>query len=568
MNVLIAMGVVVLIWLVTIAACQGWGTLVLRIGLGYAADNRLDGSTLFWTGLSVVLGLLQLWHCFLAVTWLTSSFFAAVGVAVWLVTSGYKKWSRSGNTWYEGAVFICVGAWLANRGLDFARNYDSGVYHFSTIRWLNEYPIVPGLGNLNVGLAFNQSYFLFVALLNAYPFFNEGYHVASSLLIFILATRALNGTLRTICKPNVPLVDQLQCVLLPIIVLQGLSGNVSSPSPDIAVFVFGIAVFTTLVAWLEQNAVADNGDHSLPPIIILICIIGCTLKLSFGAYAAAVILVLLRFWRPRLMRRTIFLVCSMGIFGGGIYAFRGFVLSGYPAFPLTMGGLPFDWKVPLSETQDAANWIYSWARTPGVNWRHVLGSWDWLGAWRVRIFSQPEFRLCAEISGLALLTLGISVYRRRDLSVRLTWHSLPFLPVITGIVAWFFTAPDPRFGNWLFWLFASWTTSCACWLNPKIGKVVLIRPIAFAMMITVCIVIIAQPSLWLGPGGHAFAWLPNRPTKIFATQSGLQILLPAGDDARLWDAPLPSAVQGKPALELRGKTLSEGFRQSETQAPR
>ena len=82
------------------------------------------------------------------------------------------------------------------------------------------------------------------------------------------------------------------------------------------------------------------------------------------------------------------------------------------------------------------------------------------------------------------------------------------------------------------------------------------------MLVLIGAVIIAQPSLWLAPAGHAFAWLPKPPTKIFVTKSGLHIFLSLSDDPRLWDAPLPHAAQGKPALELRGRTLREGFRQN------
>ena len=66
------------------------------------------------------------------------------------------------------------------KALDLPRNIDSRMYHFQSIRWINEYPIVAGLGNLSLQLGLNQSYFLLVAFLNVFPFFGQGYHVLDS----------------------------------------------------------------------------------------------------------------------------------------------------------------------------------------------------------------------------------------------------------------------------------------------------------------------------------------------------------------------------------------------------
>jgi hypothetical protein len=41
-------------------------------------------------------------------------------------------------------------------------HFDTGLYYLTTIRWAQDYPVVPGLANLHTRLGFNQSLFLFV----------------------------------------------------------------------------------------------------------------------------------------------------------------------------------------------------------------------------------------------------------------------------------------------------------------------------------------------------------------------------------------------------------------------
>jgi hypothetical protein len=67
------------------------------------------------------------------------------------------------------------------------------LYHFNTIRWLNEYPLVPGLGNLHGRLAYNQSFFTYAASVNFYPLFHHGHNVANSFLLLLFLAECLHA---------------------------------------------------------------------------------------------------------------------------------------------------------------------------------------------------------------------------------------------------------------------------------------------------------------------------------------------------------------------------------------
>ena len=119
--------------------------------------------------------------------------------------------------------------------------YDSGLYHFASIRWLNEEAIVPGLGNLHWRLALNQSYFGFLALLNIAPYWNKGY-AAGGLFLLLLTSASL-------CEFGLHSRSVWRTVVVIILSLYlcQIAGSISNPSPDIAISLLEIVVFLFLV---------------------------------------------------------------------------------------------------------------------------------------------------------------------------------------------------------------------------------------------------------------------------------------------------------------------------------
>jgi hypothetical protein len=98
----------------------------------------------------------------------------------------------------QDLLLLAVGLVLARLALRGAGNGDSGLYHEPLIRWSLEYPIVTGLGNLHVRFAFNQSYFLYAAMLGVGPLANLSAHLANGL--FMLAGQLI--ALADGCEPR------------------------------------------------------------------------------------------------------------------------------------------------------------------------------------------------------------------------------------------------------------------------------------------------------------------------------------------------------------------------------
>jgi len=63
-----------------------------------------------------------------------------------------------------GAAAIALVAAARQRWRCTGRATDSCLYHVATIRWFEQYPIVPGLGHVHLRLAFNHAYYLYASL--------------------------------------------------------------------------------------------------------------------------------------------------------------------------------------------------------------------------------------------------------------------------------------------------------------------------------------------------------------------------------------------------------------------
>ena len=66
-------------------------------------------------------------------------------------------------------------------------HYDTGLYHAQSIRWIEEYGVVKGLGNLHCRLAYNSSSFALSALYSFGFLGGQSFHCMAGFLALVLA---------------------------------------------------------------------------------------------------------------------------------------------------------------------------------------------------------------------------------------------------------------------------------------------------------------------------------------------------------------------------------------------
>lgn len=384
------------IYLILFLAFYGWGRL-LASSLKLQIDT--DVSTIcrtIWIGWLGVICLLQIIHFWFAIDIVVSLFIYGIGTILALpsfITYIKKQIQAQIPRSYiiYGVFIFCFICWIASHSMLVPKNYDSGLYHFNVIRWNNSYPVIPGLGNLHSRFAFNQSFFLYVASLNFFPYINYGRSFANSFLFLLLCWEVAWKMLKFLqvwksWKSSESFLCLPYLFVIPLLFyLSSENNGMASPAPDLTATLIQIYMFFLFVQIVcgarEQKYLPDN-------IIALIFVaaISITIKLSNLAYAMTIMSICaLLFFHFRhktefFARKTIIsCVLIAAIFIPWIA--RSYILSGYPLYPSTIGKISTEWTMPIEDVQDTANWIYSWARQSDVHWSKVLGNWNWLYPW-------------------------------------------------------------------------------------------------------------------------------------------------------------------------------------------
>lgn len=186
-----------IIYSVLSLSLYGWGQVVVAV-LGIPRGKEPRPTIQIWLGWAALLFFLELLNLFCPLTAYAVLPVVVAGALVALASLTKRNRWRNLTRRPSTGVLACIAAalvaiiWVASRSMLSPTSYDTGLYYLQSIRWINSYATVPGLGNLHDRLAFNQSFFSFAAALNFYPYFNHGYAIASSFLFLLTGATAID----------------------------------------------------------------------------------------------------------------------------------------------------------------------------------------------------------------------------------------------------------------------------------------------------------------------------------------------------------------------------------------
>ncbi|EMR01857.1 LIC_10190 family membrane protein [Cesiribacter andamanensis] len=444
--------------------------------------------------------------------------------------------------------------------------YDEGLYYIQTIKWMEQYPAITGLGNLHAKLSFNSAWHTLSALFT-FSFLGLSLYDLNGLFLLIISLYALGG-LRKILSGKFSFSNFFRLVTL--IPLHLLMENVLSPSPD---FVIPFLIWTILALFitkLELRRLYQFDVNSL--LILLLSVFAVTVKLS----AAPILLLPLSLLVLQLVRGgKLMLPWSLLIvlFLTLPWFTRNVISSGYLVYPLYQLDLfAVDWKIPRELVALEVLETRSFAKIRQMRFEEVdkLSLHQWLPYWFSQL--QPSEQGAALLNLLIAfclpLYLYLSYYRGR-LSQPVLGYGLLMLTVYGGILFWFFSAPHFRYGisftlvlsllclsQVLLQLSRRYQLDLRFRLAQRTYRILpllmlffLVKPAYDAMRYY-----FKHPGYFLvTPGG-----LPEYTLQV-VEQNELSVYVPEAS-AQCWDAPLPCAPFFVDGLQLRTESLRGGFR--------
>lgn len=522
--------------MVVVSILVTWGALSLLFsGVGLLTakllgDDASDLSGTFWLGWAGTIVFLLGWCLVLPID--NASCLAVGGLALLGFGVGARRaWLakvRGSAVWL--LPLAPVALWMAELARQAPTNGDSRMYHLPAVAWAEAFPVVPGLANLHGRLGFNNASTLFHALLDHGPWAGGEFHIAHGLLLLPLYARGLPALWRLVAERG-GARDAIDAVLLAFAVDSTIGANLTSTSPDLPVGVLEAVLVSELAGWIERQR-----PRSALPGLTLLCAALLTVKLSALGFAAGMVLSLFLLGRDSSgrspshadegvrapgRRLAVGRVWAAFILPLALWTIRGVILTGYPAYPSTLGGVPVDWRVPTARAIEETNVILAWGRRPGVPWEKVLASSDWVGPWLRSTLLLNRDVTIPVLLGMALLLAAWWLGKRGAL-----W--LLALPPLLELMWWFVGSPDPRFAGASFWLLPA---VAAALLVPTGARFVAILASALVLW-----PLTTEPSARPPQGGGL---VPTAAVKVSEqrTESGLVVWVPDGS-ALCWPAPL------------------------------
>lgn len=324
-------------------------------------------------------------------------------------------------------------------------HYDSGLYHIQALKWIEEYAVVPGLGNLHARLAFNPNLFNLTAGFSFSQFFNQPIYAVNSffsiVFLYFLLTIFFDKNL------NLPISIYIFIFLLCAFSILFIDARVSYPTADLAA---GLLPFYLFIRYLiALNAPEQKSKSPFPSELIVVFIILAvyilTIKISSLPILLLPILLLFRF-KNTFDKGLLIYAFVITVFIVLPWLTKNYFLSGYLIFPVpSIDIFNPDWKIPIAAVDFERRSIIDWAKIASTNFSEVekMPITEWFPTWYKNISS--TWRIMVALAFTSPILFGLQYYFNKKIRTRndilIIW-----LTSFVGTCFWFFTAPDVRFG--------------------------------------------------------------------------------------------------------------------------
>ena len=556
-----------LIYIFVLTFIYGSAVIILFDKLLGSADKQgVPLSILNITGmivLAVIAGYLSL---FMKIGMLANSIVSLLAMALYLVNrteinrlaKGYLCDVRMANR-FGLVIFLFVCALALIESANQPKVGDSGLYHIPTIKWIENYGIVPGLGNLHGIYAFNSMWHPLSALFGFSFFGIESLHILNGMMV-IFAFGFFLGGVTDILNGSSSITSIIKAGTIPFS-LYVYRPQIGSPAVDLPA---ALLIWVAFILCLENvNSDQRFRSRTINVIIVIVALYVSTIKLTVIPVA---ILCLYLFYIQYKAKRWPELWLQIGLVLIIVvpWVARNIVLSGYLVYPFPRVDLfNVDWKLPYQYVMDEKLATQGWARLPGPNWKESLDMplSELIPKW----FAWLPHQYKLTIAVTTIITLGYllwilcNVKQTRLYSLKEPTN-IVYLTAFAGTLYWFMMAPEPRY------VFGFTFFMCALPIVPVLQRLVVQFPLlARVLMLLVVLIVLLQNGYLSIRDMAGTADIVLKPAPYPSEELSTKIIdntvfySPTKTD-QCWYAPLPCTPIFQKKLSLRGSGLESGFR--------
>lgn len=434
-------------------------------------------------------------------------------------------------------------------------HYDTGLYHAQSIRWIEEYGLVKGLGNLHCRLAYNSSSFALSALYSFRFLGGQSYHCMAGVFALILAG-SCSKIVSALRRKKLLLSDFAR--LMGIYYLLIIFDEMVSPASD---YFMVLTVFYIIIRYLE---LAEAGEKNWLPygLLALLCVFTVSIKLS------AALIILLAVKPAAMLIQAKNGKAIAGFLGLGFLILlpcllRNVWISGWLVYPFTAIDLfPVDWKIPKEIADYDAKEIQVWGRGLYDVAAYGKRPAEWLPGW---FAGQGAVDKLFILTGIAAAPISLAALTAACLKRDQVQRDLMLAAVTINICFffWLLSAPLIRYGCVYVWLAAPVTFGgLSLWAVGDKRYGMLFRRLVYAgILLAGC-----YKAIMFGTetvkGFSADYFIYQKDYENFESQSyeinGVTFYYPKEGDRVGYEA-FPSSPS-ETDLEFRGNGIENGFR--------
>lgn len=556
---------VLLVWVLTWLCLLGLGWGVLRL-LGCSAATH--PFILIVAGLAAATTLGHGWAYFLPVA--PGLYPVLLAISLLILLLDRHRWSNYRRRWWTHAratpwwqllpLIAIVGVALMLSAAPFVMpdHIDQGGYFLPTIRWIEQYPLVPGIANIERRLGFNSAFHMASAVFGQAWLIPGGAYTLNGLLLVVFSSWCL-GALRPLVRTHHPVRLSHLLKLFSLFFL--MRSAIPTAAPDLSNMILSETVLILFIQRIEQQRVtrADGGFL----LLLLLTLFTLSIKLSSAPLLLIPLYLGIRIlatgnsihWGRLVALGAVVILPWMG---------RFLVLTGYLVYPLyQLDVLHVDWKVPEKQVREEYFYVREFAKTnarpeESETLSRERSLREWVPLWYAR--ENALNRATAWLVGIGLLGMLVAgIARLRSIRTRPDPFALGGI-LLVSVLFWFVNFPAFRFGwAWCIAVLALCVHGLTRWPWGR----TLVRIGTLAVLFLTLATATLRTAKEQAPG-LATRLVTPAPTPVAATTTIQLGPIPAqaAETILCWGCPPPCLPKGYPTgLEARGNSVQEGFRE-------